>query len=262
MVAMPGVWHGAWRRHTGGHDACSVLGRGATGHRPGVRARCPELPPGSGVTGAAPGRCGRQPLDAPAPAQRARRRARPLVADRRRNLCARHRRRFRRRTARPHQPLPDPGEGRGRAAGVAVPCRPRHGQRDGPGRRRRRLVGPRPRPARAESAAAHGRRRRIGRRPGGGADRGRVAGDGYRDPAGGANPRRDRSRAGRRRLQEGLLPRPGAGRADGFAWRGRAAPAARPHRRRRVRSPAIRSSTTGRRWGGSPASPAPVPSAT
>ena len=126
----------------------------------------------------------------------------------------------------------------------------------------RRLVGPGSRPARAESAAARRRRRRVGCRPGGGADRGRLAGDGRRDRAGGADPRRDRGRAGRRRLQEGVLPRPGAGRADGLAGGRGAAPAAHPHRGRGFQAGRSGSRTTGGRWACSRASPAPAPSAT
>ena len=88
----------------------------------------------------------------------------------------------------------------------------------------------------------------------------RLAGDGARDRAGGDHPRRDRRRRGRGRLPQGLLPRPGARRADGLAGRRRARAlrvldvAPTPGR-------ATRSSSTAPRSACSPASPAPARSA-
>ena len=62
----------------------------------------------------------------------------------------------------------------------------------------------------------------------------------------------------RRRLPQGLLPRPGARRADGLARRGGAPRAAHPRRRDRAPRPATRSCTTASRSACSRASPAPT----
>ena len=90
----------------------------------------------------------------------------------------------------------------------------------------RDIVGPDPEPPAGLREGTRGRAR-------GGPRRRRLAGDGRRDRAGRDDPRRDRRRGRRRRLPQGLLPRPGAGRADGLPRRHRTALAARARRRRR-----------------------------
>ena len=100
-----------------------------------------------------------------------------------------------------------------------------------------------------ELTASTGTGRRSASRRDERADRGWMAPDGRRDRRWRDDPGRDGPERGGRQLQEGLLPRPGAGRADGQ-------PGARSRRGRcdgstwrRAWQPAIRSSTpTATRW--------------
>ena len=181
--------HASLARHAGHHDGC-VLGRRASRRRAGQRARRPDLPPGQVSQELLDTGRRRQPVDVPAPADRAGRRARPGLAHRRRRrscfdtdagfgeaLVARLNR-FRIRVKADVEPC----------RGGCIAVRGVDGVDDVVG------GGTATRPART------GPRRRTGtpvdelERA---RDRGRVAGDGRRDRARRDDPGRDRGRAGR-----------------------------------------------------------------